>query len=390
MPPRRVLILTFYYPPDLCAGSFRAGAFVDALQAREDPNLVIDVLTTMPNRYQSYRSTASPIEEHGNLNIYRFQLNNHKSGFLDQSLCFFEYGRQVLNHVASKEYDVVFATSSRLMTASLGAYVSKRKRVPLYLDIRDIFTDTMSDVLGTPMRITALPFFRFLERYTMRSASIINLVSKGFKEHFRAFSDEQQLRFFTNGIDPEFLNQDFFQQQDSSDRKSILVAGNIGEGQGLHKIIPEVADLIKERFDLIVVGDGGTKDRLVEACLGKDNVKLLPPVGRGELMAFYSSADVLFMHLNDHDAFRKVLPSKIFEYAATGKPVLAGVAGYAAAFTEREVENAAVFPPCDADAMAASLDTLDLSMCDREEFKSKYAREAIMAKMTDDLLSVFT
>jgi len=31
-------------------------------------------------------------------------------------------------------------------------------------------------------------------------------------------------------------------------------------------------------------------------------------------------ADVLFLHLNAYKAFEKVLPSKIFEYAATGRP----------------------------------------------------------------------
>ena len=48
------------------------------------------------------------------------------------------------------------------------------------------------------------------------------------------------------------------------------------------------------------------------------------------------STDVLFLHLNDYSAFRKVIPSKIFEYAATGKPIVAGVSGYAAEFLRHE------------------------------------------------------
>ena len=56
---------------------------------------------------------------------------------------------------------------------------------------------------------------------------------------------------------------------------------------------------------------------------------------------------MLFLHLGAHAAFEKVLPSKLFEYAALGKPVLAGVAGFAARFVREEISNAAVFPPCD-------------------------------------------
>ena len=155
----------------------------------------------------------------------------------------------------------------------------------------------------------------------------------------------------------------------------------------MEKIIPQAADLVPKDYDLVVIGDGGTKQRLVDACRGKENVVLLPPVSRRELIKHYADADILLMHLNDYDAFRKVLPSKIFEYAATGKPILAGVAGYAAEFTEREVDNAVVFPPCDAQAMVAGVEQLDPDVREREDFKSKFAREAIMASMADDVLS---
>ena len=57
-------------------------------------------------------------------------------------------------------------------------------------------------------------------------------------------------------------------------------------------------------------------------------MQIIDPVSRSDLFDEYKNADVLFLHLNDYAAFRKVLPSKIFEYAATGKPILAGVAGY--------------------------------------------------------------
>ena len=44
-----------------------------------------------------------------------------------------------------------------------------------------------------------------------------------------------------------------------------------------------------------------------------------------ELLNYYNQANILFLHLNSIKAFEKVLPSKIFEYAASNKPILAGV-----------------------------------------------------------------
>jgi glycosyltransferase involved in cell wall biosynthesis len=390
VPLKKILVLTFYYTPDLCAGSFRAAAFIKALQKKTDEALHVEVLTTMPNRYHSFSSEALNIEQIDNVTIRRFEISSHKSGFIDQSLSFASYARQVLKHCKGKNYDLVFATSSRLMTATLGASIANRNQTPLYLDIRDIFTDTMADVLSKPLKIVFLPLFRLLERYTLHSATAINLVSKGFADYFRPYGDEKSLRFFTNGIDREFLDYDFQAPPKSGSRKVILFAGNIGEGQGLEKLIPQAAGLLSDRFDIMIIGDGGSKRKLVEACLTSANVQLLAPVSRQELKKHYARADILLMHLNDYEAFRKVLPSKIFEYAATGKPILAGVSGFAAEFTEKYVENAAVFQPCDAESMVSSLGSLDLSMHNRSDFKEQFSSTSIMENLAGDVLSLLS
>ena len=77
-----------------------------------------------------------------------------------------------------------------------------------------------------------------------------------------------------------------------------------------------------------------TSERFIkslEKITGFNNIRLLPPIERQQLIKEYQNADVLFLHLNDYPAFEKVLPSKIFEYAALGKPILAGVTAVATA-----------------------------------------------------------
>ena len=50
---------------------------------------------------------------------------------------------------------------------------------------------------------------------------------------------------------------------------------------------------------------------------------------------------------NDYEEFRKVLPSKLFEYGAINKPILAGISGYSEEFAKSELCNCAVFSPTD-------------------------------------------
>ncbi len=102
----------------------------------------------------------------------------------------------------------------------------------------------------------------------------------------------------------------------------------------------------------------------------------------------YNSADYLFLHLNDYPAFRKVLPSKIFELATFKKPILAGVSGYSAQFINEQINNSFVFNPCDYKALVSYLlnpeETLNI---DRSDFIEKYNRSIINEKMASSILN---
>ena len=307
-----------------------------------------------------------------------------------QAKAFLSFAVQASKFARGRKYDLVFATSSRLMTAALGAYLSRRARCPLYLDIRDLFVDTIGDILPRTVAPAARVFFGIVERWTVRTAETVNLVSRGFESYFTARYPRVRLNWFTNGIDDDFTEVDASpaKVRPAESAVRVVYAGNIGEGQGLHAILPELAQRLGDKTSFIIIGDGGRRAQLVEqlAAAGVSNVELRAPVKRDQLIEEYRAADVLFLHLNDHAAFERVLPSKIFEYAAMGKPIWAGVAGYAASFLMQEVSNSAVFRPCDADDALRAFDELELIDAPRIAFVQKFARTDIMRRMAHDVL----
>jgi len=382
----KILLFSFYYKPDLCAGSFRMTALVE--QLKNIPNLEIEIVTTMPNRYASFASEALCYESESNVTIHRIELPSHNSGMMDQIKSFSTYFKQARKIIKDKDYDVVFATSSRLFTAFLGAKVARQKKVPLYLDVRDIFVDTIKDVISPKITWLMKPLLTLVERYTFAKADHINLVSEGFKPYFEARYPHPQYSYFTNGIDGEFLSDNStysFVEKTAEEPTTVLYAGNIGEGQGLHTILPALAKLAGNRYQFKIIGDGGRKKNLEEAVVGLQNVSLHPPVSRADLVSEYLNADVLFLHLNDYPAFKKVLPSKVFEYAAMGKPILAGVQGYASQFIDQNLNNAQVFFPNDAHKGLKALSSLHLEHTDRNEFVNRFARENIMKDMSKSI-----
>jgi glycosyltransferase involved in cell wall biosynthesis len=388
---KRIVYLTFYFKPDLCAGSFRNSPLALEL-ANQAKDVLIDVYTTLPNRYSTFDADAPAFEDFNNLRIHRISLPPHKSGMLDQVVSFFIYYKEVSRLNKGKKADLVFASSSRLFTAFLGYKIAKKSKTPLYLDIRDIFVDTMNDVFKSKiLKIIVLPVLKFIERRTFNYAKHINLISGGFNEYFQKFK-KPTFSFYSNGIDDEFLIENNIALNNNSgrDKKVIVYAGNLGEGQGLHKIIPQAAKLLSNNFEFLIIGDGGAK-KLLQAEIDKEginNVILKNPINRKDLLKIYNSADYLFLHLNDYRAFRKVLPSKIFELATFKKPILAGVSGFSAQFINEKINNSFVFNPCDYVTLVNYLlNSEEILNIDRSEFIQKFKRSLINENMANSILN---
>ncbi len=260
--------------------------------------------------------------------------------------------------------------------------------MPLFLDLRDILSDSIKEVFKSRVLKAFLsPIIQKIEKYTIQSATHLNLVSAGFKDSFPYFTGKTT--FLTNGIDDMFLVNNF-EQKSTNNPKIITYAGNIGEGQGLEKIIPEVAKALQGKYIFKIIGDGGTKQKLVNKIgeLKINNVELIRMVKRKELLKHYRDSDFLFLHLNNYKAFEKVLPSKIFEYGATNKPIIAGVNGYAREFLAENLSDTILFQPSQVQDFIQSLELFQPQPIDRAKFIQEFNRNLIAAQLADSLLEL--
>lgn len=385
---KRILYLTFYFRPDLCAGSFRNSPLAATLAGlAAERNIRIDLYTTIPNRYRSYETEFEPTERVGPLTIHRLPIPSHNSGRLDQALSFLSYYRQVLRLTRHTSYDLVFASSSRFFTSWLGYRIAARTKARLVVDIRDLFSSTLLDLSGSALiRKVAVPLIHHLEKKVYQRADYLNLISKGFLPHIPS-GCTARMGFEAHGTDPEFieafrkLNRKNEKRSEPAEPVRVLYAGNIGDGQALHRILPDVAARLRESHLFTVIGDGSAAELLRDAVEreGLGNLILQKPVSRRELIREYVKADILFLHLEDAPSMRRVLPSKLFEMAATERPIAAGVQGYSREFIEAGINGAELFSPGDVEGAVGAIrrltDTLKKeSPIDRSAFIQTYSR----------------
>ena len=164
----------------------------------------------------------------------------------------------------------------------------------------------------------------------------------------------------------------------------------MGSGQGLEKIIPEAAKRLGKDYQFRLIGDGGTRKKLEEKLkeLNVQNVELLNPVARKELIQYYKESTFLFFHLNDLEAFKKVMPSKMFEYGAFDKPIIAGVGGFAAQFAAKNIPNHILFKPTDVDDFVSRMQAYQLKFKRREDFIKNFSRRSIDEKLAESIVGL--
>ena len=283
------------------------------------------------------------------------------------------------------------------MTGVLTGITAFRLKCRYFIDLRDIFSESISDLLLNKNRVVSkifLYFFSFLEEYLLKNASGVNVVSEVFPQYFQEKGiDTSNWSFFPNGVDKEFIGSLNNKKLNKDGIKTILYAGNIGSGQGLENILPEAAKQLEGSFLFQIIGDGNSQDNLINQITLKDvkNIEIIQPIERIKLIEYYENADILFLHLNDIPALHRVLPSKIFEYAAFNKPIVAGLSGYSEKFMNENIPYSILFKPGDVKGLVKSILKADkLSFKDGDDnncFVEKYSREYIMRNMAQHVLS---
>ncbi len=393
----KIVFFTFYYPPDLCAGSFRAAALAKALEKNIDTNDELHIITTHPNRYSSYKVAADNTEINGKITIHRILVPTHQSGMLSQARSFGVYANLAYKLCKQIKPNFIIGTTSRLMTGLLAGISAHKMSCRYFIDLRDILSEALSDLYAKKNRILGKVFkvvFSFLEKRLFNNAAGVNVVSEGFPSYFQNNGvDTSNWSFFPNGVDLEFIQIGRKKGPKLKKSKIILYAGNIGRAQGVETILPDVAKKLGNNYNFIVIGDGRMRATFTERLKNENitNVEILNPVSRDKLVAFYQKADILFLHLNNMPSLRRSLPSKIFEYTASSKHIVAGLSGYSADFLSDSTPHASVFNPGDVNHCVRLIKKVESLKVDREKidfFVKEYAREKIMNKMASHILNL--
>ena len=261
--------------------------------------------------------------------------------------------------------DIVVATSPQFFCGWAGVLTSRLRRVPLVLEIRDLWPASIAAVGALESR-PLLRCLELLERAMYRAATIIVTVGHGYRRELLARGvPEARLHVIPNGIDrarfaPREADAELKRSLGLEGRFIVGYSGTLGMASGLDVVL-RAARTLRERgrddIAFLLVGDGAVREDLAAAAR-RDGLERVVFAGRQDparMPAFLSICDVCLVHLRKLELFSTVLPSKIFEAAGMARPILLGVGGEAREIVETAGCGEFVEPENDAALVEAVL-----------------------------------
>jgi glycosyltransferase involved in cell wall biosynthesis len=238
--------------------------------------------------------------------------------------------------------DLIVATSPQFFTAVAGYWASVFKRKPWVMEVRDLWPESIRAVDAAPGKERWLDRLEKLELFLYRKAVKIVVVTNAFKDNLtRRGVPAEKIEVVTNGV----LTGNFPHRSKDSALLAELglqdkfVVGYLGTHGMAHKLdfILDCAPAAAPNVHFLFIG-GGAQKKALKARVEKEgyaNVTMLPSVTKAEIGRYISVTDVALVPLRRSDTFKTVIPSKIFENAAMGKPIFLGVEGESQAIIEK-------------------------------------------------------
>jgi len=254
--------------------------------------------------------------------------------------------------------DVIVAETPPLFTAAAAVVIARALNARLLLNVSDLWPESAVQ-LGMLNNRLAIRVAEWIERFVYRFSDTVTVPTPGMRRILleRGYG-EDKVKLLPNAVDTDRFSH---LPAAAAELCRAMYCGTVGLAQGVGTLLA-AAELL-ERDDVpvevMVVGDGAERAALEEQARrsGLKRITFAGSVSRDEVPQRIASANVTVMTLRDLPLFEDALPTKLLEYMAAGRPVVAGASGQAARMLE-EVGAGIACPPENPEALAEAISRL--------------------------------
>lgn len=360
MSKKKVLIITYYWPPDGGAGVQRWLKFVKYLpkeeydiavytpENSESPNKDESLLNDVPTKIKVIKKSIwEPFSYYKKISKNKGSFNagflnenkDQKKRFTEKLSLFVRANffvpdakmfwikpsvKYLSNYIAKNNIELIISSGPPHSMHIIALKLKKRTSVKWLADFRDPWTNIdFYKELPTLKIIDAAQ--KRLEKKTIQTADKIIVVSPQIKKEFLKISSHKNISVITNGFDTIVNNKTEFERE-----FTITHVGSINADRShpsfykaIHLLLTE-NDEFKKKLKIRFVGKVDFKARkLIQEYTLEDYCEFIPFKPYNELSLIQNRSHILYLPINNSPNSKGILTGKFFEYLAAKRYILA-------------------------------------------------------------------
>ena len=330
----KILFVTQHFPPE--RGAVRRIFEFARYFVKQGHD--VSVLTAIPNYPDGivppkYKGKFFYYEEMDGVKVYRSWVipasnSQPKTRMLGFIIFIFT---TILNSFKIKgKVDMLIASSPPITTPLIGWLLSKLKKCQFVLEIRDLQPESSED-FGNLNRSFFTKMLKKYMHYIYDKADRIVGVTEGISTYLRTIVEKpSKIVTIKSGVSSEFINANsngIRKKFGWEEKYLIIYSGTLGWAHSLETFIEAARQLHDQKEILFTFIGDGQKKQVLEGMVkdyGLKNVEFIGVQPLETIPYFLQAGDVLIHSMKDVPVTKGSLPSKLFEYMASGKPILYG------------------------------------------------------------------
>lgn len=394
----KILLHTIFYAPDLTGVAKYTAELCEWLAGRGHEVRVVAPPPYYPQWRiaRPYRSWRYMTERIGGVSVHRcpIWLPTRPGGIgrIAYALSYALASAPVMFYQALRGADLVLVIEPSLLNAPAALMASRFGSALAWLHVQDYEVEL---AYGMGQLRHGRRLAERIESWVMRRFDAVSSISLPMveKAQLKGVATES-LALLANSVDLEEIRPlpDGSRLRRelgiASDSVIALFAGSLGAKQGVETAIEAARILAGDsRIVFVVCGDGPEASRLREQAGGAPNVRFLPLQPADRLNDLLNMADVHLLP-QQKGAAGSVLPSKLINMLASGRPVIAAC-GPESEIAELILGCGIAVAPGDLQAMASAICGLAADPEQRERMGEAARKRAVIRFCKDSILQAF-
>jgi len=327
---KKVIIITQHFPPEATGGASRLYEMARTLQDSYDVTVVCPPPTFPFAKYKREKYLYRK-ENFNALRVFRlwtYQPTKSKPSIFLRLIYYAVFPILafffLIAHLHDVSFVIITTPPSPLLITSLVARLFRKK---LIIDVRDFWIDLAVSLGYMKEDSFIVRWARKFEEYCWKKSDLIITNSRIIYDTLSSDTNHAKnakIKYFPFSVD-----LDVFKKVNGTPRKKqIVYIGNFGTAQNLKALISALPLVLQQISDIKIqlYGGGDCEPQMKSLAKHLDiekYIKFNDPVPREEIPLILSESTLGIIALSNHNVVRYALPTKSFEYFASGLPVVA-------------------------------------------------------------------